>query len=131
MGRQEILSGVERRRRWTEEDKVRLLSEAAALGYGGVATVARRHDLHPNQLYTWKRDLADRHEACASLFLPVMLDAPERAPGSARPAPLRTLPEGPGTIMIEVRLGNGRALRLPADFPDDRLAGLIRLVERA
>lgn len=46
MARVEILTGVERRRVWTEEDKLRILEEVETSG-SGVAEVARRHDISP------------------------------------------------------------------------------------
>ena len=51
MRRMEILTGVERRREWSNEDKLRILGEAEAEGVN-LASVARRHDLLPQQLYT-------------------------------------------------------------------------------
>lgn len=43
---------VERRRRWVLSDKRRIVSEALAPG-GSVSAVARRHRLHPSQLFAW------------------------------------------------------------------------------
>ena len=42
--RQEILTGVERRRRWSDEEKWRILAEVGMDG-ASVAAVARRHDI--------------------------------------------------------------------------------------
>ncbi|MCZ4093686.1 transposase [Sinorhizobium psoraleae] len=53
MGRVEILTGVERRRVWTDEDKLRILQEVGTSG-SGVAEIARRHDILP-QLQGWPR----------------------------------------------------------------------------
>ena len=44
MGQITVFSGPERRRRWSEEDRVRILTEAFSPG-GCVAEVARRHDV--------------------------------------------------------------------------------------
>ncbi|MCA1371901.1 transposase [Bradyrhizobium sp. BRP14] len=57
MGRVEILTGVERRRVWTDEDKLRILEEVGTSG-SGVAEIARRHDILPQQIYTWRKKLA-------------------------------------------------------------------------
>ena len=48
--RQEIIIGVERRRRWSIDQKVSILSE---IGVGGakVADVARRHDVRRQHIY--------------------------------------------------------------------------------
>ena len=61
MGRVEIL-GRERRRVWSDEDKLRILAEAETQGVG-LAAVARRHDLCPQQLYTWRRLFRQAAEA--------------------------------------------------------------------
>ncbi|UVF18404.1 transposase [Microvirga terrae] len=54
--RQEILTGVERRRRWSQEDKHRILSEMGVEG-ASVSDVARRHDVTRQHLYQWRREL--------------------------------------------------------------------------
>jgi transposase len=46
--------GVERRRRWTPEQKVRIVEETYLPG-SGVSLVARRHGIGPGQLFTWRR----------------------------------------------------------------------------
>ncbi|WP_375341852.1 transposase [Sinorhizobium prairiense] len=56
MGRVEILTGVERGRVWTDEDKLRILEEVEVSG-SGVAEIARRHDILPQQIYTWRKKL--------------------------------------------------------------------------
>ena len=56
MGRVEILSGRERRRTWSDEEKLRLLAEAGDAGFS-LAAVARRRDLCPHQLYAWRSAL--------------------------------------------------------------------------
>ena len=49
-----VLSGLERRRRWTSAEKLRIVEES--LASDAVASeVARRHDVHPNQLHAWRR----------------------------------------------------------------------------
>lgn len=79
MGRVEILTGVERRRVWTEEDKLRILEEVETSG-SGVAEIARRHDILPQQIYTWRkklrRDIRSSGESGVTL-LPVALIGPD------------------------------------------------------
>ena len=50
----EILTGVERRRRWSSEEKLEILREASAPG-SSVGAVARRHDISRSQIYQWRR----------------------------------------------------------------------------
>src|SRR5713101_2559205 len=49
-----VLSGPERRRRWTAAEKLRIFEESLA-AEASVAEVARRHDVHPNLLHLWRR----------------------------------------------------------------------------
>ena len=49
----ELITGVERRRRWSEQDKARIVAESLKPGVI-VADVARRHGIHRNQLYGWR-----------------------------------------------------------------------------
>jgi transposase len=49
-----VLSGPERRRRWTTVEKLRIVEEGQAPS-AIVIEVARRHDVHPNLLTVWRR----------------------------------------------------------------------------
>ena len=62
MGQVTVFSGPERRRRWSNEERLRILSEAFAPG-ACVAEVCRRHDISSALIYTWRRKL---REACAA-----------------------------------------------------------------
>jgi transposase len=50
----EIITSVQRRRRWTASEKVRMVDETFAPGMT-VSLVARRQDVAPNQPFTWRR----------------------------------------------------------------------------
>ena len=50
----EIITGIERRRRWRDEDKLRIVAEAEAPG-AVFAEVARRYDISRGQLWNWRR----------------------------------------------------------------------------
>jgi len=52
--RVEVLGGVERRRRWSDDEKMRIIAETLAPG-AKVAAVARRHGVSPNLLFFWRR----------------------------------------------------------------------------
>ena len=49
-----VLSGPERRRRWTTAEKLRIVEESLAPA-ASVVEVARHHDVHPNLLTVWRR----------------------------------------------------------------------------
>ena len=54
----EIITGRERRRRYTAEEKVRLVEETAKLGMT-VSAVARLHGVSPSVLFGWRRRMAE------------------------------------------------------------------------
>ena len=45
-----VLPGPERRRRWTTAEKLRIVEESETAEMP-IVEVARRHDIHPNQLH--------------------------------------------------------------------------------
>ncbi|KXF76498.1 transposase [Paramesorhizobium deserti] len=135
MGRIEILTGVERRRVWTDEDKLRILEEVETSGFG-VAEIARRHDILPQQIYTWRKKLGrDIRSPVGSgvTLLPVALigaDAesePDRAAAAERVAAKR--PAKPSRI--EIGCKGGRVLKIDASIAPETLKALIRSVEEA
>jgi transposase len=78
--RGEVLVGPERRRRWSEDEKARIIEESLRPG-AQVADIARRHGVSRGLLYTWRR--AARCAPSSPLmqpepaFVPVLLSAPE------------------------------------------------------
>ncbi len=54
----DVLTGVERRRRWSVEEKIRLVEESNRPGMS-VSYVARKHGIAPSQLFTWRRRMAE------------------------------------------------------------------------
>src|SRR5512144_334748 len=50
----EVITGVARRRRWSVEEKLRIVAESFA-GGAPVSVVAQRHGLRSNQLFKWRK----------------------------------------------------------------------------
>ena len=70
--------GLERRRRWGDEEKLEIV---LSVGVGGatVTQVAQRHDVTRQQIYAWRHELKKKGLLSAlpeALFLPVDLDRP-------------------------------------------------------
>ncbi|MDF3626257.1 IS66-like element accessory protein TnpA [Brytella acorum] len=122
--RQEILIGVERRRRWSDKQKMRVLSEVGVDG-ATVSDVARRHDLTRQHLYQWRRWLRQRSPAGdrGVRFLPLERVDDETVPsgscGVTRPG------------RVDILLRNGRSIGVTGDPPDALLARIIRIAEMA
>jgi transposase len=130
MDRGEIISRVERRRRWTSEEKLKILTEALEPG-AKVSVVADRNGISRSQVYAWKR-LAQRggipgislNGLAKPLFAPVRIEAP--VPAMAARA--TTCPQlRPGAV--EVALTNGRIVRVEEGIEPVRLARLVAALD--
>jgi transposase len=70
--RVEVLTGPGRRRRWSDDDKAKVVAETLEPG-AVVAEVARRWQICPQQVFTWRREM--RAEIAAPLdFVPVVVE---------------------------------------------------------
>jgi putative transposase len=56
--RVEVITSIQRRRRWSAAEKVRLVEEAMQPG-SPVSAVARQHGIAPSQLFAWKRRMLE------------------------------------------------------------------------
>ncbi|KYK43510.1 transposase [Bradyrhizobium liaoningense] len=76
--RLEVFTGAGRRRKWSDEDKARIVAEIVASG-DSVCSVARRHGLSPQQPFGWRRQLREvaggHSEADEVQFVPAVVDA--------------------------------------------------------
>ena len=79
MGQVTIMSGVERRRIWTEEQKRTLVTAISQPG-ANVADIARQADLRPGQIYRWRRQMLGDAAGFAQLVVEPERSAP---PGCA------------------------------------------------
>ena len=105
--RMEVLSGPERRRKWSDETKIAVVAEALADGVV-VSDVARRHDISPSQLFGWMRQFRDAALARIAspplpMFTPAVVDIPV-----AMPSPPPTPAEPPAEIEISVGVATVR-----------------------
>ena len=119
--RGEIL-GPERRRLWSDEDKLRIVT---SVGIGGatVTQVAQRHEITRQQIYRWRHELKGKglwSPDAGALFFP--LDIPVAA---GLPAPT------PPPTAVELRLRGGRGLHFDCTLDPTALTALIRAVEAA
>src|SRR5882672_3479530 len=71
--RVEVLGGLERRRRWSQDDKARIVEETLAPG-AKVTEVARRNGVAASVVFTWRRQ-ARTAERVGPCFAPVQIAA--------------------------------------------------------
>ena len=121
--------GLERRRRWCDEEKLEIV---LSVGVGGatVTQVAQRHDVTRQQIYAWRHELKKKGLLSAlpeALFLPVEFDRPMEL---AMPT-TATCADAPRSVQIELQLASGRCLRFDPALDAITLTQLIRAVEAA
>ena len=115
----EIISGVERRRHWRVEDKLRIVAEAERAG-ACFAEVARRHEVSRSVLWSWRKQVRSGALVAEEMpsFMPVQI-VPERTtmavpPSSGiPPSPSATDPAATRDDRIEIVLPDGTAVRVP------------------
>lgn len=121
--------GLERRRRWGEDEKVGIVLSVGA-GGATVTQIAQQHEVTRQQIYAWRHELKKKGLLPAvpeALFLPVELDGRAEL---AVPA-IMTCTEARPPEQIELQLANGRCLRFGPALDAAALMQLIRAVEAA
>jgi transposase len=112
----EIISVVERRRRWPAEEKLKLLNEVLKPG-ASVAAVADRHGVARGLIYRWLRLVREGRMPGLSMasqlstpFAPVRIE--EAAPAQPAPAARAVATTRRRLAMIEIALANGRIVKV-------------------
>jgi transposase len=130
--RVEILGGVERRRRWSHDDKMRIVEETLVPG-AKVTEVARRNGVAASVVFSWRRQ-ARTVEKVGACFAPVQITAVETGgenPKLLREDDRRARSAAAARIgLIEIDLGNRRRIRVDAQFDPDALARVLDVLER-
>ena len=129
ISRAEVITSVERRRRWSQDDKERLVAASLEPG-ANVSEVARVAGLHVSQLFRWRKELCRHGAASAAPFVPVEIG----------PVPPREVAEAPLTTtavrrrkshgIIEIDLGSGHRIRVDGDVDGDALRRVLDALVR-
>jgi transposase len=119
MARIEVITGPERRRRWSEEQKRVIV--AASLAPGAVISeVARRADVGAGQIYRWRKELG----AVANGFAQVLIAAPEVPPAMAKE------PSSIAEAAIEVEFAGRVRVRIPLSVSAELAAAVVKALSR-
>ena len=110
----EVITSVQRRRRWTTAEKERLVAASLEPG-AGVSAVAREAGIHPGQLFGWRRQLPRRSQPAAT-FAAVRI--------AADPAPAGL----PAAGTIEVEFANGSRMRITGAVDPATLAAAVAML---
>ena len=117
-------TGPGRRRRWSDDDKARIIAETAQPG-AVVTEVARRWQVSPQQVFDWRRQarkaLAAATAPAEPAFVPIVVETP--VPSSPEPvaAPAHA------TAAIEVKLA-GAVLRVAPGTDGELLTAVLRAI---
>jgi transposase len=136
MSRVEVVTRVERRRRWTEAEKAAVLSETDLPGTN-VAAVAQKHGISRSLIYNWRS--ARQAEAVAAMpgtgpvnFIPIGIVG--EAQTVAPPQPAVASSSGVAASidhggMIEIELANGARLRVDGEVNERALGRVLRALK--
>ncbi len=112
--RLEVITGVDRQRRWSDEDKARIVAESLDPATT-VSAVARRHGLRASQLFVWRQRFAAPAAREAPAFVPVVV----AEGGAAAPAAMAG--------RMEIALGSA-VVRVGADVDGPALRRVLEVV---
>jgi transposase len=123
--------GIERRRRWSKDEKSRIVEETLMPG-AVVSEVARRHGVAQSLLFTWRR-LARTAEPARrddSILLPVEIGAMAAPSGleAARPSRATTSGRRTRSGVIEIELGFGSRVRVDNNVDADALRRVLSVL---
>jgi transposase len=116
-----------RRRRWSEDEKVRIVLESLA-GPRLVSATARRHGISRWQVLAWRRAFRAERSAPEAVpgFVPAVIVEP---PTSARPKTVSSCVK-PGDDRIEIVLARGRRVIVGAGVDAAALSRVLDVLER-
>jgi transposase len=124
--------GAERRRRWSYDEKVRLVEETLQPGET-VCGVARRHGVAHSLLFTWRRQARQGRlggDTAAALvpveITPVAAPILSGAPQLASSSPAQRARTG----IIEIELGDGCRVRVDREVDVEALQQILELLRR-
>lgn len=118
-----MITGGERRRRWSEDERARILAAIADPG-AVVAEVARAADVCTSLVYKWRREArAAAATSDVSGFAPVIVEAPV----ARLPAPPSATNSESGVIVVDVR---DARVRISADAPAAAIAATLKALRR-
>lgn len=124
----EVITSVERRRRWSREDKERLV--AACFEQDAVISeIARAAGIHVSQLFRWRKELCRIEEAAkrsTTTLVPIIVsDAAPAAQPAATESPMTSRRKRSD---VTIELGRGRRVRVDSDIDTDALGRILDVV---
>ncbi|MBU1212914.1 MAG: transposase [Alphaproteobacteria bacterium] len=115
------------RRRWSLAEKRKIVAEAC-VPCANISAVARRHGLKPALLYRWKKELGGERQdpSEGAGFVPVTITAVATSKPAGAPPPVTV---NDRHSVIDIRLANGRSVRVDASIETSTLRHIINALE--
>jgi transposase len=127
--RVEVLGGVERRRRWSRDDKMRIIEETLAPG-AVVTEIARRHGISTSLVFTWRRRSRQASVVSAGpKLVPVQLTPAAAESVSSTEAPA-AIPSRRRRGLIEIELGGSTRVSVDENVDADALGRVLDVLSR-
>lgn len=123
----EVITSVERRRRWSREDKERLVS-ACLEPEAVLSEIARSAGIHVSQLFRWRKELCQVPAAPVQQLVPVQVV--EALPAPRLPVSSPTTRPRKKTSMVTIELGGGRRIRVESDVDTEALGRILDVLEQ-
>jgi transposase len=121
--RVEVLTGPGRRRKWSEDEKARIVAETTLPG-AVVSEVARRWQVTPQQVFDWRRQARKALLAGGAVAEPAFVPIVPETPASMPDAAASSVRPGPP---LEVKLA-GAVLRVAPGTDAELLTVVLRAV---
>ncbi|KQZ43275.1 transposase [Ensifer sp. Root558] len=122
----EVITSVERHRRWSREQKERLVAATLEPG-ASVSEIAHSAGIHV--LFRWRKELCQISAPSVPRLVPVEVVEALPAPAiAAEPPPVCRARKKASIVTIE--LGGGRRLRVKSDIDTDALGRILDVLER-
>src|SRR6185312_15322613 len=104
----EVITGVERRRRWSWEEKQAIVAESVA-PRASPTVIARKYGLNTGQLYTWRRQMLRRVPAIAPAGFarvevveePARLESPTSVTPAVRSGVIEVVLPGGASVRVD------------------------------
>ncbi|NKX68240.1 transposase (plasmid) [Labrenzia sp. 5N] len=138
----EVITSVERRRRWSQEDKEQLVAACLEPG-ASVSEIARAAGCHVSQLFRWRKQLCTISDGrtAADHGTPAPTSSPEFVPvtisdAGSLPAPCQSPEPTPPPrsrrkpSVVTIELGRGKRVRVDSDIDTEALGRILDLLER-
>ena len=125
----QVITSVERRRRWSREDKQRLVA-ACFEPDAVISEIARAAGIHVSQLFRWRKELCRIEEprSDTAALVPVIVSEAASTGSPAQPEPPTKFHPRRKRSDVTIELGRGRRVRVDSDIDTEALGRILDCV---